>query len=108
VTVKIGPCMTRGQERIHTGQRVQSTPVANPPYRHPSRARGGEESEGAGRCAPSPAPPHPSLVPAGALSADPLPALCSLTGVGPQTQFVLWKGVVGRSHIERLWSTMWV
>ena len=27
------------------------------------------------------------------------PALCSLTGVGPQTQFVLWKGVVGRSHI---------
>ena len=35
----------------------------------------------------------------------PRAALCSLTGVG---QFVLWKGVVGRSHIVGLWSTMWV
>ena len=33
-------------------------------------------------------------------------ALCSLNGVGPQTQFVLWKGVVGRSHIVGLWSTL--
>jgi len=36
------------------------------------------------------------------------PALCSLNGVGPQTQFVLWKGIVGRSHIVGLWSTLWV
>jgi len=25
-----------------------------------------------------------------------------------QTQFVLWKGVVGRSHIVGFWSTLWV
>ena len=36
------------------------------------------------------------------------PALCSLNRVGPQPQFVLWKGVVGRSHSMGLWSTLWV
>jgi len=36
------------------------------------------------------------------------PALCSLTGVGPQTQFVLWKGVVWQSQSVGLWSTLWV
>jgi len=33
-------------------------------------------------------------------------ALCSLNGVGPQTRFVLWKGVVERSHNMGLWSTL--
>ena len=35
-----------------------------------------------------------------------VPSLCSLNGVGPQTQFVLWKGGVGCSHIVGLWSTL--
>jgi len=35
--------------------------------------RGGEDSDGASHCAPGPAPPRPSRVPAGALSADALP-----------------------------------
>jgi len=33
-------------------------------------------------------------------------ALCSVNGVGPQTQSVLWNGVAGRSHIVGLWPTL--
>jgi len=45
-----------------------------------------------------------ALLMVAASTGAPMPAvaaLCSVNGVGPQTEFVLWKGGVGCSHIVR-------